>query len=96
MVPAISIPVPTIAETVAGYEFGGWQGLLAPAGTAADTVNRLNAAMLKVVATPEFRDYAAGEGSEIIGSTPDWFAQFLRAEVTKHATLVKASGIKPD
>jgi len=86
----------TIGETVAGYEFGGWQGLLVPAGTAADVINRLNAAMLKVVATPEFKDYAAGEGSEIIGSTPDWFAQFLRSEVAKHATLVKASGVKPE
>ena len=67
-----------------------------PAGTAPDAINRLNAAMLKVVATPEFKDYVAGEGSEIIGSTPDWFGQFLRSEVAKHATLVKASGVKPD
>ena len=88
--------VPTIAETVPGYEFGGWQGLLAPAGTAVDVVNRLNAAMLKVIATPEFKDYAAGEGSEIVGSTPDWFAQFLRSEVAKHAIVVKASGAKPE
>ncbi len=88
--------LPTLGETVPGYEFGGWQGLLAPAGTAQEIIARLNAAMLKVVATPEFRDYAAGEGSEIVGSTPDWFAQFLRAEVAKHAALVKASGAKPD
>ena len=92
-----SLPaVAAIAETVPGYEFGGWQGLLAPAGTTSEIVNRLNAAVIKVVATPEFKDYAAGEGSEIVGSTPEWFAQFLRAEVAKHATLVKASGAHPE
>lgn len=88
--------LPTIGETVPGYEFGGWQGLLVPAGTAQEIINRLNAAMLKVIATPEFRDYAASEGSDIIGSTPDWFAQFLRAEVTKHAALIKASGVRAE
>ncbi len=86
--------LPTLGETVPGYEFGGWQGLLVPAGTSREIIARLNAAMLKVVATPEFKDYAASEGSDIIGSTPDWFAQFLRAEVAKHATLVKASGVR--
>lgn len=88
--------LPTIGETVPAYEFGGWQGLLVPAGTAHEIINRLNAAMLKVIATPEFRDYAASEGSDIIGSTPDWFAQFLRTEVTKHAALIKASGVRAE
>ena len=92
-----SLPeLPTIAETIKGYEYGGWQGLLVPAGTPAEIVNRLHAGVLKVIATPEFRDYAAGEGSDIVGSTPEWFAQFLRSEVTKNATLVKAASIKPE
>ncbi len=92
-----SLPeLPTIAETIKGYEYGGWQGLLAPAGTPADIINRLHAGVLKVIATPEFRDYAAGEGSDIVGSTPEWFAQFLKSEVTKNATLVKAASVKPE
>lgn len=92
-----SLPeLPTIAETITGYEYGGWQGLLAPAGTPADIINRLHAGVLKIIATPEFRDYAAGEGSDIVGSTPEWFAQFLRSEVTKNATLVKAASVKPE
>ncbi len=92
-----SLPeLPTIAETIKGYEYGGWQGLLVPAGTPAAIVDRLHAGVLKVIATPEFRDYAAGEGSDIVGSTPDWFVQFLRSEVTKNATLVKAASIKPE
>lgn len=88
--------VPAIAETIKGYDYGGWQGLLVPAGTPVDIVKRLQAAVLKVIVTPEFKDYAAGEGSDIVGSTPEWFAQFLKNEVTKNATLVKAAGIKPE
>ena len=88
--------VPTIGETVKGYEYGGWQGLLVPVGTPADIVARLHAGVLKVIATPEFKDYAAGEGSDIVGSTPDWFAQFLKSEVAKNATLIKAAGVKPE
>jgi tripartite-type tricarboxylate transporter receptor subunit TctC len=92
-----SLPeVPTIAEPIKGYDSGGWQGLLVPAGTPADIINRLHAAVLRVIATPEFKDYAAGEGSDIDGSTPDWFVQFLKSEVTKNAALVKAAGIKPE
>ena len=92
-----SLPeVPTIAETIKGFEYGGWQGLLVPAGTPVDIINRLHAGVQKVIATPEFRDYAAGEGSDIVGSTPEWFAQFLKSEVTKNATLVKAAGVRPD
>ena len=88
--------LPTIAETVPGYEFGGWQGLLVPASSAPDIINRLHAALLKAINTPEFKDYVASEGSELVGSTPAQFAQFLRSEVAKHATLVKASGAKPE
>jgi tripartite-type tricarboxylate transporter receptor subunit TctC len=88
--------VPAIAETIKGYDYGGWQGLLVPAGTPVDIVKRLHAAVLKVIVTPEFKDYAAGEGSDIVGSTPEWFAQFLKSEVKKNATLVKAAGIKPE
>ncbi len=92
-----SLPeVPTIAETIKGYDYGGWQGLLVPANTPTEIINRLHASVLKVIATPEFKDYAAGEGSDIVGSTPDWFGQFLKSEVTKNAALVKAAGIKPE
>ncbi len=92
-----SLPeVPTIAETIKGYDYGGWQGLLVPANTPTEIINRLHASVLKVIATPEFKDYAAGEGSDIVGSTPDWFGQFLKSEVKKNAALVKAAGIKPE
>lgn len=94
---AASLPgLPTVSEAgVPGFEFGGWQGILVPAGTPAEIIARLNAAILKAVHTPEFRDYLQGEGSELVGSAPDAFAAFIRAEVAKHATLIKSAHIKP-
>ncbi|MDB5903624.1 MAG: hypothetical protein JWM26_2502 [Betaproteobacteria bacterium] len=92
-----SLPdVPTIAETVPGYEFGGWQAVFVPAGTSPDHVRRLNAAVLKAINTAEFREYLAKEGSELVGSAPEQLATFLRAEVTKNAELIRSAGIKAE
>ena len=93
-----SLPdVPTLDEAgVTGFEFGGWQGLLVPAGTARNIVNRLHAAVLKSIDTQEFNDYLSSEGSVRVGSTPEEFAGFIRSEVVKHASLVKASGAKAE
>jgi tripartite-type tricarboxylate transporter receptor subunit TctC len=92
-----SLPaLPTVAETVPGYEFGGWQAVFVPAGTSQDIVRRLNTAIVKAVNTPEFRDYLAKEGSELVGSTPEQLATFVRAEVTKHAELIRSAAIRPE
>ena len=92
-----SLPsLPSVAETLPGYEFGGWQAVFVPAGTSPDAVRRLNAAILKGINTPEFRDYLAKEGSELVGSTPGELAAFLRAEVTKNAELIRSAGIKAE
>jgi tripartite-type tricarboxylate transporter receptor subunit TctC len=92
-----SLPdVPAVAETVPGYEFGGWQAVFVPAGTSPDVVRRLNAGILKAINTPEFKDYLAREGSELVGSTPEHLATFLHAEVDKNAKLIRTAGIKPE
>ena len=88
--------LPAVAETVPGYEFGGWQAVFVPAGTPPDVVKRLNAAILKGANTPEFRDYLAKEGSELVGSTPVELAAFLKSEVTKNAELIRSAGIKAE
>ena len=88
--------LPAIAETLPGYEFGGWQGIFVPAGTPPDTVRQLNAATLKAANTPEFKDYLSREGSVLVGSTPEEFAKFLRAEIEKLVPLIKASGAKAE
>jgi len=88
--------LPAIAETVPGYTFGGWQGIFLPAGAAPDLVRQLNALILKAVNTQEFRDYLAREGSVLVGSSPDEFGRFLRAEVEKLTPIIKASGAKAE
>jgi tripartite-type tricarboxylate transporter receptor subunit TctC len=89
--------LPTIGEAgVPGFEFGGWQGLLVPAGTSQEIIKRLHATVLKSINTREFRDYLSNEGSELIGSTPEQFAAFIRSDIVKHASLVRASGAKPE
>jgi tripartite-type tricarboxylate transporter receptor subunit TctC len=92
-----SLPqLPTIAETVPGYEFGGWQAVFVPAGTSQDVVRRLNGAIIKAINTPEFKDYLAKESSELVGSNPEQLATFLRTEVTKNAELIRTANIKPE
>ena len=92
-----SLPdVPAIAETVPGYEFGGWQGILVPAGTPQDIVRRLHAAILKAINTQEFKDYLAREGSVLVGSTPEEFATFMRRDVEKLTPIIRASGAKAE
>ena len=67
-----------------------------PANASSEVVRRLNAAILKGIHTPEFREYLAKEGSELVGSTPEQLAAFLRSEVTKNAELIRSAGIKPE
>jgi tripartite-type tricarboxylate transporter receptor subunit TctC len=92
-----SLPdLPAIAETVPGYEFGGWQGILVPAGTPPEIVWQLHAAIQKAIHTREFQDYLAREGSVLVGGSPEEFAQFIRAEVEKLVPIVRASGAKAE
>lgn len=90
-----SLPdMPAIAETLPGYEFGGWQGLLVPAGTPQDIITRLHAATMKAINTQEFKDYLFRDGSELVGSTPAEFATFIKAKVARDASLVRESGAR--
>jgi tripartite-type tricarboxylate transporter receptor subunit TctC len=92
-----SLPeTPTVSEAgVPGFEYGGWQGIFVPAGTSPEIIARLNGTILKAINTSEFKDYLQQEGSELVGSTPEAFAAFLRDEVVKHAKIVREAGIKP-
>jgi len=86
--------VPTIGELLPGYEVALWNGILAPAKTPADIVNRLNEAIVKVLNQPEVKARLAEQGSEPVGNTPAEFKQFIAAEVGKWKELVRISGAK--
>ena len=90
--------VPTIAEAgpVKGFEASSWFGLLAPAGTPPDIVNRLQQETAKALATPALKERLVSQGAIPSGNTPAQFTQFIAAETKKWAQVVKASGAKVD
>jgi tripartite-type tricarboxylate transporter receptor subunit TctC len=89
--------VPTVAEAgVPGYEATTWTGIVAPVGLPAPIVARLNAELNRVVVSPNFKEKATAIGSEPLGSTPEQFGQFIRAEYTKWGDVVKRSGARID
>ena len=89
--------VPTLAESgVPGYEAYVWMGLMAPKGTPAPIVDKLQREVLRALATDEVRKYMATAGTEIVGSTPAEFGTFYRAEKERWAKVVKETGAKID
>ena len=78
---------------VPGFEVLNWQGAIAPKGTPAAIVARLNADMNKVFAMPEFRDRVLGQGNELGGGTPEQFGAFIKAENAKWSAIVRAAKI---
>lgn len=88
--------VPTIAEAgVPGYESTNWFSLLAPAGTPQPIINRLHQEFSRALRAADVKERLVAEGADLIGSTPDELADFMKSETEKWARVVKAAGIKP-
>jgi tripartite-type tricarboxylate transporter receptor subunit TctC len=89
--------IPTIAESgVPGYEASSWFGVLAPAGTPKEIVNKLSTEIAKALKTPEMKKKLEEQGAEAVGSTPEEFAAHIKAETAKWAKVVKESGATVD
>jgi len=86
--------VPTIAEAgVEGYVMTNWYGMLVPAGTPRTSVLKLHSEVARILNLPEVKERLSSEGAEVIASTPEQFAAFLRSEMATAAKIVKASGM---
>jgi tripartite-type tricarboxylate transporter receptor subunit TctC len=85
--------VPTVAEAaLPGFVSEDWQGILAPAKTPAAVVAKLNADLVRTLHTPEMKTRLAGAGFDVKTSTPQEFAEFIRADTAKWAKVLKRSG----
>ena len=93
---ALAPDVPTIAETLPGYEVELVYAIVAPAGTSKDVVARLNSDLHKALQDPELRDRLLAQGFEVRTSTPEQLGTYIQAEIAKWAPIVKQSGVKPE
>jgi tripartite-type tricarboxylate transporter receptor subunit TctC len=85
---------PGIGETVKGFNFTNWWGILAPAGAPAAAVNRLNQELTAIAALPEVRERLIDLGLSAQNSSPQQFSELIRAETDKVARIVKDAAIK--
>ncbi|OZI60093.1 Bug family tripartite tricarboxylate transporter substrate binding protein [Bordetella genomosp. 11] len=86
--------IPAIAETVPGFESDAWFGLVAPARTPADIVNKLNAAVRQVLADPAVIAKFKATGVELVSDTPQEFQRFILSEKEKWGKIIKATNLK--
>jgi tripartite-type tricarboxylate transporter receptor subunit TctC len=89
--------LPTVAEAgLPGYEATAWFGVLAPAATPPQIIAQLNTAIIKALRTRDIQERIAAEGGDVVGNTAEEFAAIIKRDIAKWATVVKASGARPD
>lgn len=95
---SVGLPdVPTVAESgVPGFDASSWFGLTGPAGMPREVAIKISSDVARVLKVPEMRDRFVAQGADPVGSTPDEFAAYMRAETAKWARLVKTSGARAD
>jgi tripartite-type tricarboxylate transporter receptor subunit TctC len=87
--------IPTIAESgFPGFEVQAWSGVLAPAGTPPEIVERLHREFVRVLRLPDVRDVFIGQGAEPVGNTPAAFAAEIKASIARWEPVIKAAGIR--
>jgi tripartite-type tricarboxylate transporter receptor subunit TctC len=91
---ALAPEIPTVAESVPGYEWSGWYGLTAPAKTPANIIARLNAEQNQAIKDANFKERLAGVGAEPIGSTPEEYGAHIRTQLAKMRLAIKLAGVR--
>ena len=93
---AVLPDVPTIGETLPGYEFNNWYGMFAPAGTSRSIIDRVNADVARALASPDIREKFMSLGADPTPSTPERFAAVIRTDAEKAGRVIKAAGVRAD
>jgi len=93
---AVLPDVPTIAETLPGFEATTWLGLFSPMGTPSDRIEKLNKALNQVLQEPEFSKLLVEQGNEIRLMTPSQFGAFINEEAKRMQQLAQSAGIRPE
>ena len=88
--------LPTIGETLKGYEASTWYGVLAPARTPRPIVTKLHGEIVKILGVAETRDKLLLQGFEPVGGTPAEFGAYIKSEIEKWGKVVKAAGIRAE
>jgi tripartite-type tricarboxylate transporter receptor subunit TctC len=88
--------LPTVGESLRGFEVNNWIGLFAPAGTPPEIVRRWNAEVLKIMQSAEIQARLPNEGARFVAMTPEQFGAFQKSEIAKWAPVVRASGARVD
>lgn len=89
--------VPTVAEAgVPGYEFTGWMGVLAPTGTPQNIVRNLHQEIARIVRLPDLKQRFAADAADTVGSTPEEFSAYLKAEIARWTKVAEKAGIRQD
>jgi len=92
-----SLPeVPTVSETLPGFDVSNWIGIFAPSGTPPAIVNKLNGEIVKIMQQPNVQKRLETEGAKFKIMTPDSFGSFQKSESQKWAKTIKDSGLKPE
>ena len=95
--PSEALPgVPTVAETVPGFNAGIWHGIGAPKGTPAAVIARLNKEVNAILADAKTKEQFAKYGGTPVGGTPESFGKFIAGEITKWGKVIKTANIKVD
>jgi tripartite-type tricarboxylate transporter receptor subunit TctC len=92
----LAADVPALAEELAGYELIAWFGLVAPARTRSEVVQKLHDAAAKGIAKPEVREKFAAIGTDVAPMGPAEFGRFIQAEIANWAKLVRLANIQPE
>ena len=90
---SLFLDVPTISETVPGYTYSGWTGLMVPRGTPQPIVDKLRSTLLKLAASPEFRELITNQGAVVQTSTPAEFEKLVGTEIEAMGKAIKAANL---